>query len=55
MSVDLKSVLPVVLPSLLILLWHLRTRRRFTMGRLVAVAGFAVYLLMVIDYTIFPL
>jgi glycopeptide antibiotics resistance protein len=55
MRVDLLSVLPVVLPGLVILLWYLRRRRRFTAGRLVAAAGFAVYLLMVSDYTIFPL
>jgi glycopeptide antibiotics resistance protein len=55
MRVDLQSVLPVVLPGLIVLLWYLRSRRRFTAGRLVATAGFAVYLLMVSDYAIFPL
>jgi glycopeptide antibiotics resistance protein len=55
MRIDLKSVLPVVMPGLVVLLWYLRTRRRFSVGRLIAFAGFALYLLMVSDYTIFPL
>jgi len=55
MMVDLETVLPGVLPGLAILLWYLRTRRGFTGGRLVAFTGFAVYLLGVSHYTIFPL
>ncbi len=55
MMVDLETVLPVILPGLVILLWYLRTRRRFTVGRLIFVGGFAVYLLGVSHYTIFPI
>jgi glycopeptide antibiotics resistance protein len=33
----------------------LRTRRRYTFGQLVAVGGFATYLLLVSSYTVFPL
>jgi glycopeptide antibiotics resistance protein len=54
-TIYLKSVLPIILPALAVFLWHLRTRRRFTSGRLVATGGFAVYLLLVSSYTIFPL
>ncbi|WP_224241501.1 VanZ family protein [Hyalangium gracile] len=53
--VDLETILPLVLPGVVILLWYLRTRHRLTVGRLIAVAMFAVYLLMVSSYTIFPL
>lgn len=55
MMMDLESVLPVVVPALVVLLWLLRSRWRFTAGRLAAVTGFAVYLLFVSKYTIFPL
>lgn len=55
MILDLRSVLPLVLPGLVFFLWYLRTRRRFTFGRLVAVGGFATYLLLVSSYTVFPL
>ena len=55
MMLDLETGLPLVLPGLVILLWYLRTRRGFTAGRLVAVTGFAVYLLGVSSYTIFPI
>jgi glycopeptide antibiotics resistance protein len=55
MMVDLSSVLPLVMPGLAIWLWYLRTRRRFSVGRLVALASFAVYLLLVSQYTLFPL
>jgi glycopeptide antibiotics resistance protein len=48
-------VLPVVLPLLAVFLWYLRTRRRFTVGRIVATGGFAIYLLQVSSYTVFPL
>jgi glycopeptide antibiotics resistance protein len=53
--IHLRSVLPVVLPLLAVLLWYLRTRRRFTPGRLLAVGGFAIYVLLVSKYTVFPL
>jgi glycopeptide antibiotics resistance protein len=55
MIIHLRSVLPVVLPALAALLWYLRSRRRFPVGRLVAVGTFATYLLLVSKYTIFPL
>ncbi len=55
MMIHLQSVLPIVLPLLGALLWYLRTRRQFTIGRLLAVSGFATYLLLVSRYTIFPL
>lgn len=55
MIIQLRSILPVVLPALAILLWYLRSRRRVEMGRLTAVVAFAAYLLLVSKYTIFPL
>jgi glycopeptide antibiotics resistance protein len=55
MMVDLETVLPVILPGLVVVLWYLRTRRRFTVGRLICAGGFAIYLLGVSHYTIFPL
>jgi glycopeptide antibiotics resistance protein len=54
MMVNIEAVLLVLLPGLIALLWYLRSRRRFTVGRLVAFAGFAVYLLGVSNYTLFP-
>jgi glycopeptide antibiotics resistance protein len=53
--IHLRSVLPVVLPLLAVLLWYLRSRRRFTAGRLLAVGCFAAYVLLVSKYTFFPL
>jgi glycopeptide antibiotics resistance protein len=55
MMVDMESVFPVLVPGLAVWLWYLRARRRFTAGRLIACAGFAVYLLLVSNYTVFPL
>lgn len=55
MIVTLLTVLPLLVPGLVLLAWYLRTRRRFTAGRLVVAVGFAIYLLQVSDYTIFPL
>jgi glycopeptide antibiotics resistance protein len=55
MMIRLESLLPVVLPGLAFLLWYLRTRHRFTADRLVMTGSFALYLLLVSKYTIFPL
>ena len=55
MLMDMESVLPLAIPALVVVVWYLRTRRRFSAGRLVAVICFAVYLLQVSKYTIFPL
>lgn len=55
MTIRLGSLLPVLLPGLAFLLWYLRTRHRFTTGRLVMVGSFALYLMVVSKYTIFPL
>lgn len=55
LMIQLESVLPVVLPGLALLLWHLRARHRFTVGRLVMAGGFTLYLLLVSKYTLFPL
>jgi len=55
MMIDVQILLPLVVPGLAFLIWHLRTRRRFTTGRLLAIVGFSAYLLLVIKYTIFPL
>jgi glycopeptide antibiotics resistance protein len=52
---ELKSLLPIAVPCLAILVWHLRTRRRFSLGRIIAVVVFTAYLLLVSGYTIFPL
>lgn len=55
MTIRLGSVLPAVLPGLAFLLWYLRARHQFTVGRLVMVGSFALYLLLVSKYTVFPL
>jgi glycopeptide antibiotics resistance protein len=55
MMIDAVSMTPIAVPCLALLVWHLRTRHRFSIGRLIAVVIFATYLLLVSDYTIFPL
>jgi len=55
MLMDWGSSLVLALPVLAVVVWYLRTHRRFSIGRLVAVVCLAVYLLLVSKYTIFPL
>lgn len=55
MIVDLSTVRPVLILCLALLVCYLRIRRRFSVARLVMIAGFAIYLMQVLHYTIFPL
>jgi glycopeptide antibiotics resistance protein len=53
--IRLGTLLPVLLPGLAFLLWYLRTRHQFTVGRIVMTGCFTLYLLLASKYTIFPL
>src|SRR3954463_8909391 len=55
MIVDLSTVRPLLILGLVLLVWYLRRRWRFPVARLAMIAGFAIYLMEVSRYTIFPL
>lgn len=55
MMVWLETFLPVLIPGLVLVLWYLRSHRRFTVARLLMVVLFMMYVLQVVSHTVFPL
>jgi glycopeptide antibiotics resistance protein len=55
MTIDLITVLPVLIVGLALLVVYLRASRHFSVARLVMVIAFAIYLTQVSRYTIFPI